>query len=160
MLVLAHALGEPQSDLLVGALHRVRAVDHIPTDVDAVVPTKRPRLRRQRVGGADHLAPRLHHLLPLPYHRHHGPGRYVLDQAREERLGRQVSVVLLRERLLDVDHLQGAEVVPLRLEALDDLAHEASLDAVRLHHDERALHRGGCAGEREQCNGGCVVSEG
>lgn len=37
-------------------------------------------------------------------------------------------------------YLEGGKLVPLLLEASDDLAHEVALHAVRLDHDVSALH--------------------
>lgn len=37
-------------------------------------------------------------------------------------------------------YLESGELVPLLLEASDDLAHQVALDAVRLDHDVGALH--------------------
>ena len=64
----------------------------------------------------------------------------VVDQPAEERLRLQISIVLLGLLLADVLELHRAKVVAARLEAGDDLAHEAALDAVGLDHDEGGLH--------------------
>ena len=64
----------------------------------------------------------------------------VVDQPAEERLRLQVGVVLLGLLLGHVLELHRAEVVAAGLEAGDDLAHEAALDAVGLDHDEGGLH--------------------
>ena len=78
----------------------------------------------------------------------------VVDQAAEERLRLQVGVVLLGLLLADVLELHRAEVVAARLEAGDDLADEAALDAVGLDHDEGGLHflvfGGQVGGEKER----------
>ena len=59
-----------------------------------------------------------------------------LDETREERLALEVSVVLLEVLLRGVDHLGVDELVAPLLEAANNLADEATLDAVGLDHDE------------------------
>ena len=142
------AIGEPQSDLLLRALHGVAPVDDVPAHLNAVVPADRPWLRRCRVRGADDLAARRHHALALPHHRHHGAGADVLHQRREEGLARQVGVVLLSERVLHLHHLHGLQEEPLLLEPADDVANEPALHAVGLDHDEGELGVGHGDGRR------------
>jgi hypothetical protein len=66
---------------------------------------------------------------------------HVRDEARKEALVLEVRVVLLHLRLRRLHELHRLERVPLRLEALDDLANEAALHAVGLDHD--VFWRGG-----------------
>jgi len=87
---------EPEGDLLVGALHSVRAVADVPAHLDAEVAADSAGLAVLGVGLAQHNAAGLDRRLALPYHGHHGTAGHVLDQAVEERLGREVGVVLLQ----------------------------------------------------------------
>lgn len=48
-------------------------------------------------------------------------------------------VVLLSEGLSGLDELDRDQLVALDLEALDDFTHQATLYAIRLHRNERAL---------------------
>ena len=64
---------------------------------------------------------------------------HVLNKSREELLGLEVGVVLLEVSLGRRGELKRAELEALLLEALDDRAGEAALDAVRLDHDVGAL---------------------
>ena len=93
----------------------------------------------QRVGGADDLAAGLDDLLALPDHAHDGAGAHVVDEVAEEGLGGEIGVVLLGVGLLGLHHLHAAEEETLLLEALDDGADEAALDAVGLDHDVSLL---------------------
>ncbi len=79
--IVHEALGEPERDLVLRGLDAVGAVDHVAADVDAEVKPDRARLRRERVGCADQLAPLLHDALALPDHRDDGTGGDELDQA-------------------------------------------------------------------------------
>ena len=167
MRVVAHALGEPERDLALGALDGIATVDDVAADVDAEVSADGavfgsfgdvcqstrvrscsqsrlpigeklvvglPRFRGKRVGRPDDLASSLHDVLALPDHSAHGGGADVLNQAAEEGLAREVLVVLLSERLLDVKHLKPPQGEAPLLEARDDRADEAPLDAVGLDH--------------------------
>jgi hypothetical protein len=54
----------------------------------------------------------------------------VLDESGEERLGGEVLVVLVKELAGRGSELEGDKLVAALLEARDDLADEATLDAV------------------------------
>ena len=58
------------------------------------------------------------------------------DETLEERLVRQILVVLLKVLLGRRDHLESNELVAALLESLDDIANQAALDAVRLDRDK------------------------
>ena len=109
-------------------------------DFDAEVAADGARRGLGGVGGADDLPPGLDDVLALPHHGHHGRGDDVLHERAEERLAREVRVVVLRELLGHLHHLQPAEREALPREAVDDLPDEAALHAVRLDHDVRLLH--------------------
>ena len=55
--------------------------------------SNRTGLRSKRVGGAEHLAAGLDGVKTLPDHRDDGAGSHVLDEAGEEGLPLEVSVV-------------------------------------------------------------------
>ena len=162
------AIGEPQGNLVVGRLHRVRAVAHVAADIDAEVTADGAGKGILGVGGAQKSAAALDDISALPNHSHNGarglwyknkqvnntgelrhPGinngvqtlrtYHVLDEAREETLASQVSVVLLHELLARGLHLASHELVALAFEALHDLADESALDAIRLDHDKGTL---------------------
>ena len=120
-------------------------MDDVPADVDGKVTTDGAGLRGQGVGGANDLASSGDDALALPDHSDDRAGDDVLHEPSEEGLGGQIGVVLLGERLLHVLELQTFEVEALLLEAADDLADEAPLDAVRLDHDEGLLGHCCCA---------------
>ena len=73
---------------------------------------------------------------------YHGADRaagHVGDQAAEESLAGEVSVVLLQVLHGGLHHLHGDQLETLLLKARDDLSNQATLDAVRLDHDEGPL---------------------
>jgi hypothetical protein len=76
------------------------------------------------------------------HHGDDGAGGEVVDQAGEEGLLGQVLVVLLSKLLGGPDDLDANELVALLLEALDDLANDATLDTVGLDGNEGPLEPG------------------
>ena len=109
-------------------------------DFDAEVASDRARGGLGGVGRADDLPSGLDDVLALPNHSDHRGGDDVVHKRSEERLAREVRVVILRELLAHLHHLEPAEREALPREAVDDLADEAALDSVRLDHDVRLLH--------------------
>merc|ERR1712000_392958 len=137
--VVDNVLAEPQLNLLLGALDRVRAVADVAANLDAKVAADGAGERVVGAGLAEELAARADGVVALPHHADDGARGHVLDEASEEALGGQVGVVLLKELLGGVGHLQGSELEALLLKALDDLADQATLDAVGLDHNVGAL---------------------
>ena len=73
---------------------------------------------------------------------YHGADRaagHVGDQTAEESLAGEVSVVLLQVLHGGLHHLHGDQLETLLLKARDNLSNQATLDAVRLDHDEGPL---------------------
>lgn len=127
---------EPEGDLLVGGLYRIGAVQDVASDLDAQITPDGAGGRFGGVGGAEHDASGADGVEPLPHHGDYGARAHVLDQPWEEGPGGQVGVVLLQQLLARPHEFEGDELEALLLEALDDLADDAALDAVRLDHDE------------------------
>ena len=113
---------------------------------------KHTRSRREGVRRAEHGTASLDGVKTLPDHRNHGARCHVLDQAGEEGLALEVSVVYTRDlsikfanRVYDaqgltllevlggsVDELEGNKLEATLLEAADDVADESTLDTVGL----------------------------
>uniref|UniRef100_A0A1I8I891 EF-hand domain-containing protein n=1 Tax=Macrostomum lignano TaxID=282301 RepID=A0A1I8I891_9PLAT len=122
-------------DLLLGGGHRVRAVHDVAASHDAIVAADGAGQAVNRLGGAQHHAADLDHLLALPDHADHRAGQHVVDKAGEERLGLEIAIVLLKQRPAGLHHLHGNQAEAALLESLDDFANKAALDTVRLDHD-------------------------
>lgn len=122
-------LTEPQGNLGGGGLIAIRAVAQVAADIDGEVEADGAGGGVGGLGGAQQLATDGEGVLALPHHAHDGAGRHVGDQAGEEGLGGQVLVVLLQQSLGGRHHLQGNQLQALALEAGDDLANQAALDA-------------------------------
>ena len=131
--------GEPESNLGLGALDGVRTVADVAADVDAEVTTDGARGGVSGVGGTEHDAASLDGVEAFPDHAADGTHEHVVDEALEELLAGEVGVVLLEVGAAGGDELHGDELETLVFEALDDLADEATLDAVGLDHDVGAL---------------------
>ncbi len=90
---------EPQSDLIIGALHTVASVNDVPSDVDAVVASDGAWQTVERLGLAQHLAADCDGVHALPHHAAHGAHLHVLHQAREEGTRFQVRVMSFKKFL-------------------------------------------------------------
>src|SRR5215217_1683568 len=134
-------LREEQRGLAGGRLLRVRAVDQIRLDFEAVVAADRARRGLERVGGTDHLARGHDGLVALQHERDERAAGDELHKVAEEGPLAVLGVVLFGQVALDGHVLQSHDPEPLALEAGDDLAREAALERVRLHQDERAVHQ-------------------
>lgn len=69
--------------------------------------------------------------MPHPYHADDGARAHVLDETGEERLLGEIGVVLLQQLAGRCGHLQSDQLEALLFEALDDLADQTALNAVR-----------------------------
>jgi len=114
-------------------------VADIPSGGDAEVSADGTGLRVQGVGGTKHEATSLDNFSSLPNHTDNGARKHVLDEGGEERLLREILVVLLEESLRGSGKLKSNEVVSSCLKPLDDLANESTLHSVGLDHNVGAL---------------------
>jgi len=92
-----------------------------------------------RVGLSHHHAASLGSVFALPNHGNNGAGRNEADELVVERLASQVDVVLFDVLRGSLHELHGDEFEAALFESLDDVADEAALDAIWLHHDESAV---------------------
>jgi len=130
---------EPQSNLMLGGIHCIRAVTDVPANVDTEVSSDGAWLGCEWVGLSQHLAAHLHHLFTFPHHGDNWSGRHVVDESIEEGLGRQISVMLLQMLLAGRESFDADQFVASLFEPLDDLADQSTVDAIRLDHDEGAF---------------------
>ena len=129
------SLGEPKSDLLLGRLDSIGTVADVAADLDAEITTDGAHGTLGRHGCSEHLAALEDDILALPHHCADGSAGHVVDETSEESLAGEVSVVLLHVLAAGGSELHGDQLVALLLEALDDVADEAPLDAIGLDHD-------------------------
>src|SRR5829696_1642017 len=136
----AAKLREEQPGLAPRGFGRVGAVDEVRLHLEPEVPADRAGRSLDRIGGADHLARRLHGLVPLEHEGHQGAPGDELHEVSEERALGVLGVVLLGEVALDGHVLHGDDRQSLALEAGDDLAGEPALECVWLHQDQGPVH--------------------
>ena len=117
-------------------------MDHIAADVHRQIATNRAGLSLKRFGRTDEFAGAGDHPIALPDHGNHRTGGDEVHQARKEGTLLVDSVVLFRQLAAGGDLLQADQLEALALEASEDLAHKAALDAVGLDGDERAFGHG------------------
>ena len=133
------ALLEPESNLLLGVLDGIGAVADVAADVDGEVATDGARGGGKGVGGTEDGAASLDGVTTLPDHGADGARQHVLDQTGEEGLALEVGIVVLEVLLAGSDELDGNELEATVLEARNDGANQATLDAIRLDSNEGLL---------------------
>lgn len=130
---------EPEGYLACRILEVCGAVDDVPADIDAEVPADRAWSRLGGLGDTHHRAGDAHHAGALPDHGADGAAGQELAEAGEEGPGGVLLVVLLDKVLRGHEELHSNKLEASALEAGDDLADKAALDAIGLHHEESAL---------------------
>jgi len=126
---------EPEVDFLVGSFDGVRTVDDVSADIDAVVTSDGARSRVEGSSFTEHLSASSDGISTFPDHGNNGAGSDVLDEATEEGLGGEVSIVGFEGFLLGGDLLKTDKLEALIFESLDDSTDETSLDTIGLDHD-------------------------
>ena len=132
-------VGEPELDFVVCGLNGIGTVANVTANINAEVSADSAGLRVEGAGGAEHLSAGSDGVVAFPNHAANGAGVHVFNEAREELLASEVSVVLLEVLLAGLAELHASELEALLLEALDDLANKTALNAVGLDHDEGSL---------------------
>jgi len=130
---------EPESNFLLRVLDGVGTVTDIASDIDGEVTTNGTRLGGKRVGGTEEGTSSLDSITTFPNHSADGSASHILDESREEGLGGEILVVLLKMLLARSHQLDGGELVAALLESRDDRANESTLDAIRLDSNEGLL---------------------
>jgi len=139
-LVVRDFLGlEPHADLVLGTVRSIRSVDDVASDGDAQVTTDGASLGVVGVGGTDQLASLQDNVLSFPDHGDNRSAAEVLAETVVERLGAQVSVVLLGHLQTGVDHLHANQLVASGLESANDFTNKSTLDTIGLDGNESAL---------------------
>lgn len=115
--VVDDALGEPELDLLLGVLDRVRAVADVHADLNAEIEADGSGGAVGRVGGAEHGTAGLDGVLADNDNGNNGAREHVLEESREEGLLLEVGVVGLEQLLGGLEQLEGGNLEALVLEA-------------------------------------------
>mgnify|MGYP001800999461 CR=1 FL=1 len=129
---LGNSFGKPEGNFGIGRLDRVTAVTDIASHFNAKVPTDGSHGTLTGHGGTQHFAALQNDLLAFPAHADDGTAGHVGNEAREELLFLEVSVVLLHVVLSGSSELHGDELVTLLFKTANNLANEAALDAIWL----------------------------
>lgn len=135
------AILEPEGNLLLGVLDGVGAVADVAADVDGVVATDGAGGGGKGVGGTEKDTTGLNGITALPNHGADGARVHVLNETSEEGLVLEVGVVGLEVLLAGGHELDGDELEATGLEARDDRADQAALNAIRLDGNEGLLGR-------------------
>ena len=97
--VLIQPLGEPQGNLAIRTLHRVRTMADISADIDGKVSADSTWGRVSRVSRPEHLSTCHNDVFPLPHHGDYWTTSHVAHELGEEGLALEVAVVLLQQTL-------------------------------------------------------------
>ena len=119
-------------------------MDHIAADVDSQITTDGAWFRLEWFGGTDQLAGTGDHPIAFPHHGHHRSRRDEVHKTGEERPLLVDAVVLLSQFTTGDELLEAHKLETFALEAAENLAHETTLNPIRLDGDERAFggHKG------------------
>ena len=126
------SLLEPERNLLLGILNRVRSVANVAADLNAEISTDSSGGRFQGVGSTEHLPSSGNSLLALPNHGNDRAAQHIISKLGKERLVHKVAVVGLKKLLAGHTSLHGAQLVAFRLESGDDVADNTTLDTIGL----------------------------
>jgi len=111
----------------------------VAADINAEVSTDGAWVRVKRFSGAKHLSASSNSVVSLPDHGANWTGIHVFDEASEESLLGEVSVVLFEVSFAGLADLHGNQLEASLFKALNDGADETTLDTIRLNHNEGAL---------------------
>jgi len=135
---------EPEGNLLLCGLDAVGSVADVAANVDGEVTADGAWGAVLWVGGAKDDTAGLDGVTTLPDHGADWARGHVGDETGEERLGAQILVVLLEVLLGGGDELETNELEATVLEAGDDCANQAALNAIWLNGNEGLLRRHIC----------------
>ncbi len=135
-------------------------MDEVLPDLQGVVAAQGSRGGLDRVGGADQATRRLDRPWALGHQRDQRAGDDEVDQLAEERLGGMLAVVGLGDRALKSAQFEGDQGQPLAFQPADDLADEATADAIGLDQNEGAFDGHGtpspsCSRGQPRSSDGC-----
>jgi len=118
-------------------------VAYVTPDIYSIVPADCAWLGSKRVCGTEESTSGLDGITTFPNHSADGSAAHILDESREEWLGGEILVVLLKVLLAGSHELDSSKLVATSLESGDDWANESTLDAIRLDSNEGLLVRHG-----------------
>src|SRR5262249_15133373 len=131
--------GEEETELDLGGLRSVAAVDGVALDVGAVGVPDGPGGRLLGVRGPPHLAVAGDGALPLDGHYHAGAGGHELDEGAVEGAVLVDGVEGLRLRLAEADQPERDDLEPRLLDEVDDAADRVLGDGIGFDDSERSL---------------------
>lgn len=123
---------EPQGNLSVCTLDRVRTVGNVSANVNSIVSSDSSGSRLQGVGSTQDGSPLLDNVLSFPHSGQDGAGSHVLDETGEEGLGLQILIVLFEKVFRGSGELDGHQLESSLLESAKNGTNEVSLDSIRL----------------------------
>ena len=126
------SLLEPERNLLLGILNRVRSVANVAADLKAEISADSSGGRFQGVGSTEHLPSSGNSLLALPNHGNDRAAQHIISKLGKERFVHKVAVVGLKKLLAGHTSLHGGQLVAFRLESGDDVADNTTLDTIGL----------------------------
>lgn len=140
--VVEHLFGAEETvDFDLGILGRVGGVDDVFLTAHAEVAPDGSGKRLAAVGGAYHGADNLHGVDASHSQQHYRRGHHRSEEAGEEGSVNEVGVMLAQDGLVKTGHLHAGYDETLLLEAAEDAAYKAALNARGFDNYQCGLHR-------------------
>src|SRR5882724_684723 len=123
---------EESSDLFAGCLDRVGCVNEVSLNAHRPVSANGPRRGFTRLGYSAQAANGLNTVQPLETYRDGGGQLHKPSDPGKKRLVRKMTVVVIQERVAELQEFYADELQPFLFKARDDLAYKSPLNRIGL----------------------------
>ena len=127
--------GEPNLDLSLSTLYRVRTVANVALRAHSEVPADGTGLGVDGISLSKHVSTGLNNTTALPHHRKDGGRLKIVNQCREKGLSSKVGIVLFNLVFLHRVEFKSPQDETLLLKATDYSPHQSPLYPIRLNHN-------------------------
>jgi hypothetical protein len=114
------AFPKPESNFFLGIFNAIGTVADVAADVNSEVSADSTGGRGKWISSAENGSPSLDGITALPHHSDDRSAQHIGNETREERLFREIGIVLLEMLLGRRDELDGSKLVAALFKAADD----------------------------------------